>query len=61
MHHAISNEPRHEQTVFFACAKIKAQISFAVTASPVCVGPGRNPNSWFSYAHAQIQDVMQEL
>ena len=22
--------------------------------SPVCVGPGRNPNCWFSHAHAQI-------
>ena len=34
---AESNEPRHEKTVFFAYAKTKTQISFAVTAKQISV------------------------
>ena len=33
----ITNEPRCEKTGFFACAKTKTQISFAVTAKLISV------------------------
>ena len=29
--------------------------------SPVCVGPGRNPNCWFSRAHAHILNAQIQL
>ena len=30
-------------------------LSKSKISSPVCVGPGQNPDCWFSHAHAHIQ------
>ena len=43
------------QFLFYLNPKFQASSSFLFVYRPVCVGPGRNPNCWFSHAQAQLQ------
>ena len=42
------------QFLFYLNPKFQASRSFLCLYSPVCVGPGRNPNCWFSHEAAQF-------
>ena len=46
------------QFLFFLNPNCPASNYLLRLYSPVCVGPGRNPNCWFSYAQAHLYSVM---
>ena len=52
---------RTVQSLYFLNTKFHASICLLLLCSPVCVGPGRNPNCWFSHVHAHINIQAKDL
>ena len=46
------------QFLFYLNPKFQASSHLLQLYSPVCAGPGRNPNCWFSHAQAQISSLL---
>ena len=42
------------QLLYFLNPKFPASNHLLCLYSPICVGPGRNPNCWFSHAQAHF-------
>ena len=57
--HAFVFATRIVQFLFYLNPKFQASSSFLSLYRPVCVGPGRNPNCWFS--HAQFSCVAAQI
>ena len=45
------------QFLYFLNPKFPASNHLLSLYSPVCVGPGRNPNCWFSHAQAHVVET----
>ena len=45
---------RYYESLFYLNTKFQASNHLLLLYRSVCVGPGRNPNCWFSHAQAQI-------
>ena len=45
------------QFLYFIDPKFPASNHLLRLYSPVCVGPGRNPNCWVSHAHAHLLQI----
>ena len=51
-------DTRIVQFLFYFYPKFQASSLLLSLYRPVCVGPGRNPNCWFSHAQAQMESTM---
>ena len=49
------------QFLYFLIPKFPVSNNLLCLYSPVCVGPGQNPNCWFSHAQAQTVFLQQVL
>ena len=56
---AIVFATRIVQFLYFLNPKFPASNHLMCLFSPVCVGPGQNPNCWFSYAQTQTVFLQQ--